>query len=58
MATNISSFQHHILRTLCKNGNHKFRTNSFGVTFCVRCRLLSNANAPKLKEIDKLVIIK
>lgn len=56
--TNITPFQYNVLRTLCKNGRHKFSTNSFGVTFCVRCGLLSNADAPKLKEGDKLVVIK
>lgn len=43
---------------LCKKGKHKFRENSFGVIFCTRCGLLSNAivNTFKLDENDCLVI--
>lgn len=39
---------------LCKKGKHKFKENSFGVVFCTRCGLLSNAivDMPKLDEND------
>lgn len=43
--------------TTCKSGKHKFRTNTFGVTWCVICGLLAhNANAPLLTDNAKIII--
>lgn len=44
---------------LCKKGKHKFRENKFGVTWCVRCGLLSTTigTAQVLEENDKLKIV-
>jgi hypothetical protein len=43
---------------LCKKGKHKFRENKFGVTWCVRCGLLSTTigTAPILEENDKIIV--
>ena len=44
----------------CDKGKHKYRENSFGVTWCVICGQLSNNNCglvEKLSEDDKLTII-
>lgn len=45
---------------LCQKGKHKLRENKFGVTWCVRCGLLSTTigTAQVLEEDDKLQIIK
>lgn len=41
--------------SLCKKGKHKLRINKFGVTWCVRCGLLSNTlNSEPLKNKNKL----
>ena len=58
MAKIITSQQWLKGQELCKKGKHKFRENSFGVIFCTRCGLLSNAtvNTPKLDENDCLVV--
>ena len=41
--------------SLCKKGKHKLRINKFGVTWCVRCGLLSNTlNAEPLENKNKL----
>lgn len=44
---------------LCKKGKHKLRENKFGVTWCVRCGLLSTTigTAQALEENDKLKIV-
>lgn len=44
--------------SLCKKGKHKLRENKFGVTWCVRCGLLSTTigTAQLLKEEDKIII--
>lgn len=44
---------------LCQKGKHKLRENKFGVTWCVRCGLLSTSigTAPVLKEEDKIKIV-
>lgn len=42
---------------LCAKGKHKLRTNHYGVTWCVRCGLLSNTqNAPDLDQDEVLVV--
>lgn len=58
MAKIISSQQWLKGQELCKKGKHKFKENSFGVVFCTRCGLLSNAtvNTSKLDENDCLII--
>lgn len=44
---------------LCKSGKHKLRENSFGVTWCTRCGLLSNSlGAAPLEDGDILIIVK
>lgn len=63
---NLNNFSNHFItnktykllvyRSCISYGRHKPRTNSFGVTFCVRCgRLFSNSHED-LKEEDKLYI--
>lgn len=52
--------EHHqkILGRECMKGKHKLRTNTFGITWCVNCGLLStavNAGDP-LTEDDKLMV--
>ena len=44
------------LRDKCNQGKHKFRDNSFGVTFCVVCGQISlkPCNIP-LAEEDKII---
>lgn len=44
---------------LCQKGKHKLRENKFGVTWCVRCGLLSTTigTAQVLEEDDKLKIV-
>ena len=42
---------------LCTKGKHKLRTNHYGVTWCVRCGLLSNThNAQELDQDEVLVV--
>jgi hypothetical protein len=44
--------------SLCQKGKHKLRVNKMGVTWCVRCGLLSNTpNADVLQEDDKIIVI-
>lgn len=46
------------LERYCSKGKHKLRENSFGVTWCVYCGLLSNGDIPdKLEEDDKIFIM-
>ena len=42
----------------CNKGKHKFRTNKFGVTWCVICGMLGsyNTSSQELEESDKLLI--
>ena len=44
---------------ICQKGKHKLRENKFGVTWCVRCGLLSTTigTAQVLEEDDKLKIV-
>lgn len=42
----------------CNAGKHKLRTNRFGVTWCVYCGVLSNADAEPLTEEDKVMYVK
>lgn len=44
---------------LCQKGKHKLRENKFGVTWCVRCGLLSTTigTAQLLEEEDKIKIV-
>lgn len=48
------------LYILCSKGKHKFRENSFGITWCVICGLLSTSTQPQkiLLPSEKLTIIK
>lgn len=41
----------------CNSGKHKLRTNYFGVTWCVYCGVLSNADAEPLTDDDKVQYI-
>ena len=41
----------------CNSGKHKFRTNRFGVTWCVYCGNLSNADSEPLQEDDKILYV-
>lgn len=55
----ISSERHQrMLENLCNKGKHKIKTNSFGVSFCVICGLLSNKEHESLEEDHKLLIVK
>ena len=48
-----------LMKRHCDNrGRHRFRTNKFGVTYCVICGIMNNKFAEKLKEDDKLIIKK
>lgn len=40
----------------CDKGKHRFRTNKFGVTWCVICGSLSTKIADELQEDDKIII--
>lgn len=42
----------------CNSGKHKLRTNHFGVTWCVYCGVLSNADAEPLADEDKVQYIR
>lgn len=44
--------------SLCKKGKHKLRENYFGVTWCVRCGLLSTSigTSQPLTEEDKIIV--
>jgi hypothetical protein len=41
----------------CQSGKHKLRTNKFGVTWCVYCGNLSNADSEPLEEDDKVLYV-
>lgn len=43
---------------ICKFGKHKLRVNSFGVTWCVRCGLLSNSVGEKPLEDHEALTVK
>ena len=45
-----------LVKRICDKGKHRFRTNWFGVTWCVICGQLSSSLAEELKEEDKLKI--
>ena len=47
--------QNHIKN--CNSGKHKLRTNRFGVTWCVYCGNLSNADSEPLQEDDRVLYI-
>ena len=46
-----------ILHNNCDKSKHRFRTNHFGVSFCVICGLLSNKPAQEITNEDNLLII-
>lgn len=55
---NVKSEDWHKSLKYCQLGKHKLRTNKFGVTWCVRCGLLSNTpNADELIEEDKIKVV-
>jgi hypothetical protein len=41
----------------CNSGKHKLRIDHFGVTWCVYCGVLSNADAEPLTDDDKVQYI-
>lgn len=41
----------------CGCGKHKLKTNRFGVTWCVYCGCLSNADSELLTEDDKVLYV-
>jgi hypothetical protein len=44
---------------LCQKGKHKLRENKFGVTWCVRCGLLSTTiGTAQPLQVDEQLIIK
>lgn len=42
---------------LCAKGKHKLRTNHYGVTWCVRCGLLSNTQNAQVLDQDEVLIV-
>lgn len=40
----------------CRRDKHRFRTNKYGVTWCVICGMLSNKQADPATEEDHLLI--
>lgn len=40
----------------CDKGRHRYRSNSFGITWCVICGRLSNTDAPLVQESEKITI--
>lgn len=45
-----------LLSVHCDRGKHRYRMNHFGVTWCVICGRLSNADAPLIEESEKINI--
>lgn len=43
-------------KNYCSKGKHKIRENSFGISFCVICGLISNKGAQLLQDNEKLLI--
>ena len=43
------------MQNICKKGKHKFRTNKFGVTWCVRCGLLGSESSHNLEPNEIIV---
>ena len=57
MAKELTLAQYNALKARnCDKGKHRFRTNKFGVTWCVICGLLSTKIADDLQEDDQIVI--
>lgn len=46
-----------IINKTCNKQKHKLRTNNYGITWCVRCGLLSNKLSKTLQEQDKIIIL-
>ena len=46
-----------LLNRTCNKSKHRFRTNRFGISWCVICGQLSSALADNLEEDDKLRIV-
>jgi len=46
-----------MLAVNCNRSKHRFRTNKYGITFCVICGLLSNKGTDTLNEEEKLNIL-
>lgn len=46
-----------MLAVNCNRSKHRFRTNNYGITFCVICGLLSNKGADVLNEEDKIKVV-
>ena len=54
----LNGLQREIKRKNCQSGKHKIRQNHFGVSWCVFCGLLSNADSEPLQEDDKILYVK
>lgn len=54
----LNNVQREIKLKNCQSGKHKIRQNNFGVSWCVYCGLLSNADSEPLQEDDKILYIK
>lgn len=52
----ITKEQFNSMQNICKKGKHKFRTNQYGVTLCVRCGLLGSESTQQLTKEEILVI--
>jgi hypothetical protein len=52
----ITKEQFNSMQNICKKGKHKFRTNQYGVTWCVRCGLLGSESTQQLTKEEILVI--
>lgn len=53
----LNNKQRELMLRKCTSGKHKLRTNHFGVTWCVYCGVLSNADAEPLTDDDKVQYI-
>lgn len=53
----INSEQHiNMMKNYCSKSKHKIRENSFGISYCVICGLISNKGAQPLQDNEKLLI--
>lgn len=43
---------------ICKTGKHRLRVNPYGVTWCIKCGLLSNSVGEKPLEDEEALQIK
>lgn len=45
-----------MLQNNCNKGKHRFRSNKFGITWCVICGLLSNKPADRASDEDLILV--